>query len=163
MTQPRSISEKMIDLEALVRLRAQFRIQGRKVVFTNGCFDLLHSGHIATLQSAHMAGDVLIVAINSDASVQAIKGPKRPIIPERERLEILASMSIVDYVVVFEEPDPGALIARIVPDILVKGGDWAENAIVGREVVEKNGGVVLRIPPLAGRSSTNIIAKIIGN
>ena len=143
-------------------VRKEFRRQGKKVVFTNGCFDLLHYGHIHTLAEAGKLGDVLFVAVNSDRSVRTIKEEDRPIIPEKERAEVLASFAVVDYVLIFDEPDPGRVIERLVPDVLAKGGDWDENAIIGREVVEKNGGRVVRIPLIEGRSTTNIIEKING-
>lgn len=160
MTMPHPLKNKIITTEELVLLRREFKKQGKKVVFTNGCFDLLHSGHIRTLKAAGASGDVLIVAINSDASVRAIKGPGRPIYPQEERREILAAMEVVDYVIIFDEPDPGAAIDLLLPDVLVKGGDWAENAVIGRETVERNGGRVIRVPPRPGRSSTDIIARI---
>jgi rfaE bifunctional protein nucleotidyltransferase chain/domain len=161
MSIPRPIASKLISIEDLAVVRRRLRSSGKKVAFTNGCFDLLHSGHILTINKAKEAGDVLIVAINSDESVHRIKGYGRPVIPENERREILAAMSAVDYVIVFDEPDPERIIGLILPDALVKGGDWGENEIVGRETVERNGGIVVRVPPLKGRSSTNIISKIL--
>jgi D-beta-D-heptose 7-phosphate kinase/D-beta-D-heptose 1-phosphate adenosyltransferase len=136
------------------------RRAGRKVVFTNGCFDLLHPGHVRYLAEARSLGDILVVGLNSDASVQKIKGPGRPVMPEHERAEVLAGLAAVDAVVLFEEPDPLALIARLQPDVLVKGGDWPLDKIVGREVVEGRGGRVLTVPLLPGVSTSEIIARI---
>jgi len=136
------------------------RRAGRKVVFTNGCFDLLHPGHVRYLAEARSLGDILVVGLNSDASVQKIKGPGRPVMPEHQRAEVLAGLAAVDAVVLFEEPDPLALIARLQPDVLVKGGDWPLDKIVGREVVEGRGGRVLTVPLLPGVSTSEIIARI---
>ncbi len=162
MSRPRSPEEKIIpSLDEMIAVRKKFKEQGRTVVFTNGCFDLLHAGHIQTLAEARKKGDVLIVALNSDASVRGIKGDKRPIIPQEERCEVMASFECVDYVLVFDVPDPIPMLKRLMPDVLVKGGDWAHNQVVGREVVEAYGGLVLQIPPREGRSSTNIIEKVL--
>jgi D-beta-D-heptose 7-phosphate kinase/D-beta-D-heptose 1-phosphate adenosyltransferase len=133
---------------------------GRRVVFTNGCFDLLHPGHIETLQKARSFGDALIVGVNSDRSVRAMKGEGRPILPEKERAEILAALECVDGVVIFDEPTPREIISALLPDVLVKGGDWASDAIVGREEVESAGGKVISIPVVAGHSTTAILEKI---
>ena len=133
---------------------------GRRVVFTNGCFDLLHPGHIETLERARSFGDVLIVGVNSDRSVREMKGAGRPIMPEGERAEILGAMECVDAVVIFDEPTPRAIIAALLPDVLVKGGDWANDKIVGREEVEAAGGKVISIPMVAGYSTTAILEKI---
>ena len=132
-----------------------------KVVFTNGVFDILHPGHIRYLQAARALGDKLIVAINSDRSVRELgKAANRPINPENERAEVLRALACVDEVVIFDEPDPHAIISKIQPDILVKGADWAEDAIIGRDVVEARGGSVVRIPMADGYSTTAIINKI---
>jgi D-glycero-beta-D-manno-heptose 1-phosphate adenylyltransferase len=133
---------------------------GRRVVFTNGCFDLLHPGHIETLEKARSLGDVLVVGVNSDRSVREMKGTGRPILPERERAEILAALESVDAVVVFDEPTPKEIISALLPDVLVKGGDWASKQIVGREEVEAAGGKVISIPVLAGYSTSAILEKI---
>ncbi len=133
---------------------------GRRVVFTNGCFDLLHPGHIETLERARNLGDVLVVGINSDRSVRGMKGAGRPILPEGERAEILAALECVDGVVIFDEPTPREIITALLPDVLVKGGDWVSDAIVGREEVEAAGGKVVSIPVLAGYSTTAILQKI---
>ncbi len=145
--------------EAILRFGPGKR-NGRRVVFTNGCFDLLHPGHIASLEKARSLGDVLIVGLNSDASVRQLKGAGRPVLPERERAEILAALECVDAVVIFDELTPREVIARLLPDILVKGGDWASDQIVGREEVEAAGGRVVSIPVVAGYSTTEILRKI---
>jgi D-beta-D-heptose 7-phosphate kinase/D-beta-D-heptose 1-phosphate adenosyltransferase len=138
------------------RLRADRKL----VVFTNGVFDLLHPGHLRYLQHARRLGDALIVGVNSDRSVKAIKGENRPIVPEGERAEILAALACVDVVVLFDEETPRALIALLGPDVLVKGADWSEEAIPGRDVVEARGGRVVRAPYESGHSTTEIIARI---
>jgi D-beta-D-heptose 7-phosphate kinase/D-beta-D-heptose 1-phosphate adenosyltransferase len=136
------------------------RRAGRRVVFTNGVFDLLHPGHLRYLQAARAEGDVLIVGVNSDRSVRAIKGPDRPITPEHERAEILAALSCVDAVVIFDDETPAEIIRAIQPDVLVKGADWAADAIVGRDTVEARGGKVVRIPVEAGWSTSAIVERI---
>jgi len=132
----------------------------RRVVFTNGCFDLLHPGHIQSLEQARALGDALLVGINSDASVRELKGEGRPILPELERAEILAALECVDAVVVFNELTPREIISVLLPDVLVKGGDWPGDQIVGREEVEGAGGRVVSVPVLAGYSTTSILAKM---
>ncbi len=151
---------EILDPQALRRERERLRREGRRVVFTNGCFDLLHPGHIRFLQQAKALGDVLIVAINSDASVRALKGPGRPIFPQRERAEMLAALEAVDYVTIFDDLTPRALIADLLPDVLVKGGDWRPEEIVGREEVEAAGGRVLSLPYYEGYSTTRLIERI---
>ena len=136
------------------------RHAGRRVVFTNGVFDIIHPGHIRYLQQARALGDLLIVGINADASVRRNKGPHRPITPEDERAEIVAAFDCVDAVVVFGEDTPAEIIGAIQPDVLVKGADWAEDAIVGRDTVEARGGRVVRMPIEQGFSTTAIIEKI---
>ena len=143
-----------------VALVARRRAQGKAIVFTNGVFDLLHPGHLRYLQQARALGDLLIVGVNSDRSVKANKGEGRPITPEAERVEILEALEAVDAVVVFDEDTPHAVIATLQPDILVKGADWAEDAIVGRDVVEARGGTVVRIPVERGYSTSAIIERI---
>jgi rfaE bifunctional protein nucleotidyltransferase chain/domain len=145
--------------QAILQFGPQKR-NGRRVVFTNGCFDLLHPGHIETLEKARSFGDLLIVGVNSDRSVREMKGAGRPILPERERAEILAALECVDAVVIFDEPTPRETIAALLPDVLVKGGDWASDAIVGREEVEAAGGKVISIPVVAGFSTSAILEKI---
>ncbi len=139
---------------------ARLRADGRRVVFTNGVFDLLHPGHVGYLQEARRLGDALIVAVNSDRSVRANKGPERPVNHESERAEVLAALACVDAVVVFDEPTPIAIITALQPDVLVKGADWAADEIVGREVVEARGGRVVRVAIAPGHSTTAIIKKI---
>ena len=145
--------------EAILRFGPGKR-NGRRVVFTNGCFDLLHPGHIGSLEQARALGDALIVGLNSDASVRQLKGAGRPVLPERERAEILAGLESVDAVVIFDEPTPREVIARLLPDVLVKGGDWPGDQIVGREEVEAAGGRVVSIPVVPGYSTTEILRKI---
>jgi D-beta-D-heptose 7-phosphate kinase/D-beta-D-heptose 1-phosphate adenosyltransferase len=139
---------------------ASLRASGGKLVFTNGVFDLLHPGHVRYLQHARTLGDALIVGINSDASVRANKGPGRPLTPAAERAEILGALAAVDGVVVFDEETPYDLIAALQPDVLVKGDDWAADAIVGRDIVEARGGAVVRVPVEAGYSTTGIVERI---
>ena len=139
---------------------AKNKRNGRTVVFTNGCFDLLHPGHIRSLEAARALGDMLIVGINSDASVRALKGPTRPVIPEQERAEILASLECVDAVTIFPEETPQNLIAALLPDVLVKGGDWPGDQIIGRPEVEAAGGRVARIDMVPGYSTTSLLDKI---
>ena len=143
--------------EAIVRFGRGKR-NGR-VVFTNGCFDVLHPGHVRTLEQARALGEALVVGINSDASVRRLKGPGRPLIPERERAEILAAFECVDAVVIFDEATPQVVVARLVPDVLVKGGDWAGDQIVGRTEVEAAGGRVVRTPVVPGYSTSEILRK----
>ena len=137
------------------------RATGRKIVFTNGCFDLIHTGHTRYLAKAKSFGDILIVAVNSDASVRGIKGEKRPINTEGERMETLAALQSVDYVVLFNEPDPQRIIGELQPDVLVKGGDWPIEKIIGRDIVEARGGKVVSVGYIEGASTTGIIDKII--
>jgi D-glycero-beta-D-manno-heptose 1-phosphate adenylyltransferase len=140
---------------------ARRRAMGERIVFTNGCFDLLHVGHVHYLQEARELGDLLVVGLNSDVSVRSLaKGHERPLVPEAQRAEVLAALAAVDYVVVFGEPDPGKLIAELQPDVLVKGGDWAPEQIVGRETVEARGGLVKSIPLVPGVSTTALVDKI---
>ena len=136
------------------------RAAGRSVVFTNGVFDLVHPGHVTYLAAARAEGDVLIVALNSDRSVQANKGPSRPILPERERAELLAALEVVDAVVIFDDETPAAIVAALQPDVLVKGADWAHDAIVGRDTVEARGGRVVRIEVVPGYSTSGIVARM---
>lgn len=135
--------------------------QGKKIVFTNGCFDLIHAGHVHYLQKAKNLGDILVIAINTDASVKRLKGEKRPLFPEQERAEILSALACVDYVCLFDEDTPFEIINLLKPNILVKGGDYHLGNIVGRDIVEANGGKVITIPFLDNKSTTNIIEKIL--
>jgi D-beta-D-heptose 7-phosphate kinase/D-beta-D-heptose 1-phosphate adenosyltransferase len=152
---------KIIALKDLAPVRARLRREGKTVVFTNGCFDLIHAGHIRLFRCAKRRGDVLIVALNSDASIRRLKGPSRPVFPLRERLEILSAVADVDYVTWFCEATPRKIVAALLPDVLVKGGDWGPGEIVGREEVEAAGGKVVRAPYLRGHSSTSIIDRIL--
>jgi len=134
---------------------------GKKIVFTNGCFDIIHTGHTRYLAKAKSFGDLLIVAVNSDSSVREIKGEKRPINTQAERAEILAALESVDFVTIFDEPDPHKIISELQPDVLVKGGDWPIEKIIGRDVVEARGGKVVNVPYVEGASTTSIIEKIL--
>ncbi len=145
--------------QAILRVGREKRY-GRHVVFTNGCFDLLHPGHIRSLELARELGDTLIVGLNSDASARQLKGEGRPVLPERERAEILAALESVDAVVIFDDLTPRELIARLLPDVLAKGGDWPGDQIVGREEVEAAGGRVVSIPVVPGYSTSAILQKI---
>lgn len=149
----------LFTLPDLVARRAAWREDRRRVVFTNGCFDLLHAGHVRYLAAARTLGDALIVGLNADTSVRRLKGPSRPVTPEGERAEILAALESVDAVVLFAEETPLALIEALTPDILVKGGDWSLETIVGREHVLAHGGQVLTVPLKEGRSTTALVAK----
>lgn len=154
----------MNKVKSLRGLRAELvriRNKGAKVVFTNGCFDIIHAGHVRYLRKARSYGDCLVVGMNSDASVRAIKGPARPIVPQDERAEVLCGLECVDYVVIFDEPTPLRLIEAVKPDILAKGADWAAKDIVGGGVVKKNGGRIRRVSLVKGKSTTNIIKRII--
>jgi D-beta-D-heptose 7-phosphate kinase/D-beta-D-heptose 1-phosphate adenosyltransferase len=148
------------ELERLRRERAEWKAAGLRVVFTNGCFDLLHPGHVSLLEQARAQGDRLVVGINSDASVRALKGEGRPVLPQEERVEALLALEAVDRVLVYDEPTPLPVIEALRPDVLVKGADWAADAIVGREVVEADGGRVVRVALLAGRSTSSLLERI---
>jgi rfaE bifunctional protein nucleotidyltransferase chain/domain len=153
--------KKIVTRPALVDILSTHRAERRRIVFTNGCFDLIHVGHTRYLQAARDLGDVLVVGVNTDASVRRLnKGIGRPIVPESQRAEVLAGLACVDYVILFDEPDPGRLVADLQPDVLVKGGDWGLDQIVGREIVEAHGGVVKTIPLIPGISTTALVEKI---
>ena len=149
--------EKLLPLDRAVEAVAELKRQGKRVVFTNGCFDLLHPGHTRYLAEARKLGDALLVAVNSDRSVRALKGPGRPVLPERERAEILAALASVDYVTIFDDLTPRSVIARLLPQVLVKGADWGPGEIVGREEVEAAGGRVVSIPVVPGFSTSALI------
>ena len=157
-----TMESKIKSLEELMAIVAAHRRTGKPtIVFTNGCFDLLHIGHIRYLQQAKQLGDVLIVGLNSDQSARSLdKGDGRPVIPEEQRAEVLSALGCVDFVLLFDDPDPLHLIENLRPDILVKGGDWTLDRIIGREVVEANGGKVCSIPLVPGVSTTKIIQRI---
>jgi D-beta-D-heptose 7-phosphate kinase/D-beta-D-heptose 1-phosphate adenosyltransferase len=146
------------DLQRALRARRQ---EGKLLIFTNGCFDLLHPGHVYTLTQAKALGDVLVVGVNSDASVKRLKGPTRPILNERERATVLAALTVVDYVTIFPEDTPLDLIRLLRPDVLVKGGDWGAEAVIGKEEVEAYGGRVVLIPYQSGFSTTDIIERVL--
>ncbi len=152
----------VLSIDDAERFAKQLRENGKRVVFTNGVFDLLHPGHVRYLQQARALGDALIIGVNSDRSVRANKGPSRPITPENERAELLAALACVDAVAIFDAETPADLIQRIQPDVLVKGADWAADAIVGRDTVEARGGKVVRVDVEPGWSTTRILEKIRG-
>jgi len=155
-----SLHPAVLTLEGLILQFGPGKRNGKRVVFTNGCFDLLHPGHIKLLEAARSMGDALVVGLNSDDSVRTLKGAGRPVIPEQERAEVLANLECVDAVVVFNELTPQKTVAALLPDILVKGGDWPGNQIVGREEVEAAGGEVVLIDVVEGHSTTEILRKI---
>jgi len=147
--------------DQLAPLLCTAQTQGKRIVFTNGCFDLMHIGHTRYLQAAKDLGDLLVVGVNSDASVKILnKAPDRPIVSDAQRAEVIAALGCVDYVILFNEPDPHSLIAALQPDVLVKGGDWAVERIVGREIVEARGGLVKTIPLVPDISTTSLIQRI---
>ncbi len=152
---------KILDWKNLKEEVDRLRRQGKKIAFTNGCFDILHVGHTRYLRQAREKGDLLILGLNSDASVRKIKGEKRPLIPQEERADLLACLEFVDYVTIFEETTPLDLILYLKPDVLIKGGDWAEEQVVGRKEVMSWGGTVAIIPEIPGASTTNIVEKIL--
>jgi rfaE bifunctional protein nucleotidyltransferase chain/domain len=152
---------KIKTVQELLPLLGILRASGEKIVFTNGCFDILHTGHTRYLRMAKSFGDVLVVGVNSDASVRMIKGEKRPINAEAERLEALAALECVDFVTLFSEPDPHRIISELQPDILVKGGDWPVEKIIGGDVVQARGGRVVNVPYIEGASTTGIIERIV--
>ena len=150
-------SHKILSRKETIEVVKKLKQQKKKIVFTNGCFDLLHIGHVSLFQKAKTLGDVLIVAINSDKSLAGLKGPKRPLVPQKDRTKLLAALSCIDYVVVFGEQTPYELLSKLKPDILVKGGDYKIEDIIGREFVKK----VYRYPLVAGKSTTNLIKLIV--
>ncbi len=151
---------KIGKLHEIKNILAKAKKERKTVVFTNGCFDLLHRGHLHLLREAKKRGDILVVALNSDRSVKAIKGPDRPIFPDSERAELIAALEMVDYVTCFDEPDPYEVIRELKPDVLVKGGDWPKDSIVGADIVEGRGGKVAVVPHLEGHSTTEIIERM---
>ncbi len=151
---------KILERNALKDKLEELRQKGKKIAFTNGCFDILHVGHVRYLREAKKTADVLILALNSDSSVRSLKGEERPLMPEKERAEILAALEFIDFVTIFKESTPLELINYLKPDILIKGGDWAEEKIVGRKEIKKWGGRVAIIPEVEGKSTTNIVEKI---
>lgn len=152
----------LLERNELAKLIRERKARGDRVVFTNGCFDLLHVGHVRLLEASRRLGDCLIVGLNTDRSVSALKGPTRPVVSETARAEVLGALRAVDYVTLFDEPTPLELIRAVVPDVLVKGGDYTPDTVVGRDVVEAHGGRVEIIPLVGGFSTTSIIGKAIG-
>ncbi|MGB9005060.1 MAG: D-glycero-beta-D-manno-heptose 1-phosphate adenylyltransferase [Candidatus Aminicenantales bacterium] len=157
------MERKIYSRRELRPVREELGRQNKKVVFTNGCFDLLHAGHIRLFCEARRLGDALIVALNEDATVRRLKGPQRPIFPLAERLEVLEAVEFIDYLTWFGEETPREIISELLPDVLVKGGDWTPDTVVGRAEVEAGGGRVVIVPYLAGRSTSSIIERIRGN
>jgi rfaE bifunctional protein nucleotidyltransferase chain/domain len=155
--------ENILSREILKEKLKSLKSEGKKIVFTNGCFDIIHAGHVRYLKEAKKLGDILVLALNSDSSVKAIKGDERPIVPEEERAIVVGSLESVDYVTLFDEETPLRLIEYLRPHILVKGGDWDEENVVGRDTVREWGGKVVIIPEVKGASTTNIIEKIRNN
>jgi len=150
----------VLDRQTLLAQRRAWKQSGQTVVFTNGCYDLLHPGHVRLIESARSLGHRLVVAVNSDASVRRLKGPRRPILPERERAELIAALAAVDAVSIFDQDTPAELLSLLLPEVLVKGGDWA-HWIAGREIVEGAGGRVLALPLEPDYSTTDIVARIL--
>jgi rfaE bifunctional protein nucleotidyltransferase chain/domain len=155
------MSDNILTKEQMLVIRKQLKTEGKKVVFTNGCFDILHAGHVDYLNKAKEAGDILVIGLNSDSSIRRIKGDLRPVVPQQERAYILSNLKAVDYVVFFDEDTPKEIIDYLIPDILIKGADWAIDKIVGRDTVEKNGGEVKTISFVTNQSTTNIIQTIL--
>jgi len=152
---------KILTKEDLRKKLDALRKKGKKIAFTNGCFDILHVGHVRYLREAKKTADVLVLALNSDSSVRSIKGKKRPLVNEKERAEVLAALEFIDFVTIFPELTPLELIKYLKPDVLIKGGDWPEEKVVGREEVKQWGGRVAIIPEVEGKSTTNVVEKII--
>lgn len=155
------MKNKICSLQALKKKIVKHKKEGKKVVFTNGCFDILHIGHLTYLHKASKLGDIMVVGLNSDSSVQKIKGKKRPLVPEKERAFALACLEFIDYIVIFKEENPVKVISTIIPDILVKGSDYKKKDILGGDIVIENGGKVVRMPLVKGRSTTNFIKHIL--
>jgi D-beta-D-heptose 7-phosphate kinase/D-beta-D-heptose 1-phosphate adenosyltransferase len=153
--------EKIKEREDLRRIVEDLKSKGKRIVFTNGCFDLLHIGHVRYLEQARSLGDILVVGVNGDRSVRELKGPHRPILPVEERAEILSGLSCVSYITVFDEATPLELISSLQPHVIVKGGDWTKEGTVGREVVERSGGEVVILPFVEGSSTSNLIETIL--
>ena len=160
MHEARRVDTKIKTRNELIPIIESLRSQGKKIALTNGCFDILHVGHIHSFREAKKQSDVLIVALNSDDSVRSLKGKERPFVLEAQRAEVLAAISYVDYVVIFNELDPLAIITDLKPDVLIKGEDWAEGTIIGQDVVEARGGKVVRVSLKKGVSTTSLIKKI---
>ena len=153
--------EKIKKRDDLRRIIQDLKANGKRIIFTNGCFDLLHIGHVRYLEEAKSLGDIMVVGVNSDASVRGLKGPNRPILPEEERAEILSGLGCVDYVTIFDEPTPFNLISLLLPHVLVKGGDWTKEETVGWETVERTGGEVVILSFVEGASTSHLIETIL--
>lgn len=151
---------KILDRNTLKNELDDLRKKGKKIAFTNGCFDILHIGHVRYLREAKKTADILVLALNSDASVKKIKGEKRPLVPQEDRAEIMAALEFIDFVTIFDETTPLKLINLLKPDVLIKGGDWAEDDVVGRDEIKKWGGKLMLIPEIKGKSTTSIVDKI---
>ena len=151
---------RVVNLEDLIKEREAARASGKRLVFTNGCFDILHRGHVELLRAAKAMGDLLCVAVNSDRSVRKLKGARRPIVPEADRAAVLAALAAVDFVVIFDQDTPAEVISRVRPDVLVKGSDYAAGEIVGKEDVERDGGIVSRFPLVGGLSTETLLTEI---
>jgi len=151
---------KILDRKTLKKELDMLKSEGKKIAFTNGCFDILHAGHVRYLKQAKKTADILVLALNSDSSVKKIKGDKRPLMNQQERAEIISALEFVDFVTIFSEMTPLKLINLLEPDVLIKGGDWSEDKIVGREEIKKWGGNLTIIPEIKGKSTTNIVEKI---
>jgi rfaE bifunctional protein nucleotidyltransferase chain/domain len=157
------VRSKVRSVDDLKEAVSREKRKGKTIIFTNGCFDLLHRGHLHLLREAKKLGDILVVAINADVSVRSLKGAGRPVISLEERAELIEALEMVDYVTSFDEADPRRLIRELRPDVLVKGGDWSNDQVIGRELVEATGGTVAVIPYLQGYSTSKIIERIRGN
>src|SRR4030042_1510201 len=155
------MKQKIKTRDDLKRIIQDLKAKVKRIIFTNGCFDLLHIGHIRYLEEAKSLGDILVVGVNSDGSVRGLKGPNRPILPEEERAEILSGLGCVDYVTIFDEPTPLNLISLLLPHILIKGGDWTKEATVGWETVQRTGGEVVILPFVEGSSTSQLIETIV--
>ncbi len=154
--------DKIVNIQDLMKILSGLKSQNKTIVTTNGCFDILHAGHVRYLKQAKNLGDVLVVCLNSDDSIRRLKGPLRPLNPEPDRAEVLAGLYFVDYVAVFEEDTPAGILEQIKPDIHVKGGDYTEDTLPEAGIIKAHGGIVKFIPLLEGRSTTNIIKKMDG-
>jgi len=161
MLNDRNMISKILKLSDLVKVLESLRKAGKRIVFTNGCFDILHAGHVRYLTAARSKGDALVLGLNSDVSVKSIKPENRPIVSQDQRAEVLASLACVDYITIFDEPDPLALIQTIKPDVLIKGADWKETDIIGSDIVKSYGGKVIRIEVVPGISTSQIIQRIL--
>jgi len=157
----RNMADKILEIRDLIKIVHDLRESGKKIVFTNGCFDILHVGHVRYLAAASSQGDILVVGLNSDASVRSIKPENRPIVNQNQRAEVLAGLECVDYITIFNEPDPLKIIKELKPDVLVKGADWIEEEIIGADIVKATGGKVVRVSVVPEVSTSRIIQRIL--